>query len=67
MGKKKSNPGKGKQSKQSNLDKLIHAARLTERKNRVERMADGLRQRSTKFKSVKDYDRKNKSWRKDYE
>jgi hypothetical protein len=67
MGKKKSNPGKGDPSKQSNLDKLVQAAKLTERKNRLERMADGMRERSNKFKSVKDYDRKNKSWRKDYE
>ena len=66
MGKKKSQSGgKGKGSKQSNLHDLIKAAKLTERKQRVERMADGVRQRSHTFKSLKDYDRKDKSWKKD--
>ena len=61
----RSEEGEGSRSKQQNLDELIEAARIKERQERLQALAEGRRQRSTKFKSVKDYNRKDKTWRKE--
>jgi hypothetical protein len=66
MGKKKSQSEKENQeSKQQKLLNLIRAAKLTERKHRLEQMKDGMQQRAHTFKTPKDYNRKDKTWKKE--
>ena len=64
MGKKKSPLGKdGEDSRESKLAEMIEAVRQREREERVQALAEGRRQRSAKFKTPKDYDRKDKTWK----
>lgn len=44
---------------------ILKAARLQAREDYLASLRDNRRQRSSKFKSKKDYDRKNKGWRND--
>ena len=55
---------KGSPSEQPNLDEdLIKAIRRKARQEEMDARADGRFNRSSFFKSKKDYDRKDKSWR----
>jgi len=47
------------------LHETILAARLRERRERKQALAEGRKQRAQTFKSKKDYDRKDKGWKHD--
>lgn len=52
-----------KKNSRKHLNETILAARLRERRERLEAMAEGRKQRAQTFKSKKDYNRKDKDWK----
>ena len=56
-----------KASKQRSLDDLRKSAKAKERKERLDAIADGRKQRANIFRTPKDYNRKDETWRKEHE
>jgi hypothetical protein len=52
-----------KKNSKERLNETVLVARLRERRERLEAMAEGRKQRAQTFKSKKDYNRKNKDWK----